>query len=379
MPPKPAQQSGRRMRRWIEAISIVVVVTAWLALVLEEQYQVVWLGDYLLICDILFLAGVIALALTWSVERWGAARVRSVGLRFVFSMAVLVGALIPAELAARFVFRDPASSHDSDEPLRNSLGFREREIGPKDPSRYRIAVIGDSFTFGNEIDVRDRFSNVIEGFLGPRYEVLNFGRPGANMDRHLSALERVLNLNPDFVLLQLFENDFETESMRRPRPYPLLPLGLDRRMERSSLVYRLLMGRWVQFQSAVGLTDSYAKYMARHLADPNSPDARKAFGILRQFIDRARTAGVPCGTVFFPALDVIRPTGGRYPFTYLHDHVSTICAEEQIPCLDLLPAFSTFRNPRSMWVNPFDAHPNAKANRRAAFEILNAFAPVWHH
>jgi hypothetical protein len=32
-----------------------------------------------------------------------------------------------------------------------------------------------------------------------------------------------------------------------------------------------------------------------------------------------------------------------------------------------------------MWVSPFDAHPNAKANRKAAFEIQREFAPVWHH
>jgi GDSL-like lipase/acylhydrolase family protein len=379
MPADLARQFGRRMRRRIDAFCIVAIVTAWLALVLEEQYQVAWLSDYLLTCDALFLAGVAGLALTRSVEQWGASRIRRAGLRLVFSIAVLAGALFAVELEARFVFRDAISTAGPGEPLRNSLGFREREIESKNPNRYRIAVIGDSFTFGNGIDVSDRFSNVMQGFLGPRYEVLNFGRPGANMERHLRTLDQVLKLSPDFVLLQLFENDFETVNMRRPRAYPLLPLNLDRRMVRSSVIYRLLIDRWTQLQGEVGLTDNYVSYMARHLGDPNLPDAREAFGMLRQFIDRARAAGVPSGTVFFPALDAIGPAGHRYPFGYLHDRVRTICVEQQIPCLDLLPAFSTFRDPPSMWVSAFDAHPNAKANRRAAFEILNAFAPVWQH
>jgi hypothetical protein len=30
-----------------------------------------------------------------------------------------------------------------------------------------------------------------------------------------------------------------------------------------------------------------------------------------------------------------------------------------------------------MWVSRFDAHPNAMANRRAAYEILQEFAPAW--
>jgi hypothetical protein len=30
-----------------------------------------------------------------------------------------------------------------------------------------------------------------------------------------------------------------------------------------------------------------------------------------------------------------------------------------------------------MWVSPFDAHPNAMANRRAAAEILEKFGALW--
>ena len=168
-------------------------------------------------------------------------------------------------------------------------------------------------------------------------------------------------------------------SMKRPQTHPLLPSDLDGRLVRSSLLYQLLLDRWAQFQQAVGLSESYTHYMARYLQDPNAPDARAAFGMLRQLIDRARAAGVPIGVVFFPAPDAMGPNGANYPFGYLHDRARAICAEEQIPYLDLLAPFSTFRPPQSMWVSPFDAHPNAKANRRAAFEILREFGPVWHH
>jgi hypothetical protein len=59
--------------------------------------------------------------------------------------------------------------------------------------------------------------------------------------------------------------------------------------------------------------------------------------------------------------------------------VRAICVEEQIPCVDLLTAFSSFKDPRQTWVSWFDAHPNAVANRRAAYEILQRFGPVWAH
>src|SRR5258708_8533971 len=241
------------------------------------------------------------------------ARVRAVGLRVAFSMAVIVGALVVAEFAARFVFRNATSSGNAGDYITrrgggpsisvNSLGFRERDVGPKDPNRYRIAIIGDSFTWGQGIQARDRFSNLLEGFLGSHYEVLNFGIPGNNMPEQLNQLDLVLELRPDFVLLQLYINDCATSTMTRPRTYPLLPSDLDSRMLRSSLLYQLLLGLWGHFQNAVGLSESYPHYMARHLRDPSAPDAREAFGMLRRFLERARAAGVPSGVVFFPAPD----------------------------------------------------------------------------
>jgi hypothetical protein len=145
------------------------------------------------------------------------------------------------------------------------------------------------------------------------------------------------------------------------------------------VVYRLLSDRWVQFQEALGLTESYPAYLIRHLRDPNSADAREAFGMLGQFIDHAQSAGVPIGVVLFAAADAMGPFGADYPYAFLHDRVRNICAEKQVPYLDLLPAFSKIRDPHSTWVSPFDAHYNAQTNRRVAFEILGEFGAVWRH
>jgi lysophospholipase L1-like esterase len=304
-------------------------------------------------------------------------------------MVVTAVALVAAEYATRFLFRNAHSSGNAGDfiagrggspaVVNNALGFRDREIPPKSPDRYRIAVVGDSFAWGQGIAASERFSNLVGAALGPRYEVFNFGQPGNNMPEHLQVLTQALTISPDFVLLQLYINDWETSEMVRPSPYPLLPASLDRRLERSSVLYDLLNRQWQAWQPTLGVVDSYDRYMARNLRDPSAPNARKAFGQLREFVERARAAGVPSGTVLFPAPDAMGPHGSRYPFGYLHDGVRALCADEHIPCLDLLPAFSTIEDPRTMWVSPFDAHPNAMANRRAADEILKQFGSVWHH
>ena len=209
--------------------------------------------------------------------------------------------------------------------------------------------------------------------------MFNFGIPGDNMPEHLGVLERALAVHPDFVLLQLYVNDFETQNMHRPNSYSLLPASLDSRLSQSSLLYDLLQDKWSQIQQAVGISEGYVHYMNANLSDRDGLNSREAFGNFKQFFERAHAAGVKAGAVFFPETDALGPHGSAYPFHYLHEGVQRACADEQVTCLDLLPLFSTFEDPRASWVSPFDAHPNAMANRRAAYEILKAFAPAWQH
>jgi lysophospholipase L1-like esterase len=293
--------------------------------------------------------------------------------------------LVATEYALRYWFRHVRSSGNAGDYFaqhqpqisKNSLGYRDRELGPKDPRRYRIVIVGDSFTWGQGIETSERFSNLLEGFLGPRYEVLNFGIPGHDMPQHLEVLEQALPLHPDFVLLQLFINDFETAQMERPHPHPLISDGAARGWGRSSVLYDLASGPWVQIQEATGLAESYAHYLDRNLRDPNAPNAQIAFGMLRQFLEKAKAAGVGVGVVLFPMTDAMGPNGSHYPVGFIHDRARQIAADEGVPYLDLLPAFSTYKDPKTLWVSPFDAHPNAVANKRAAREILRAFADRW--
>src|SRR5438094_7179019 len=75
-------------------------------------------------------------------------------LRVVLVVTMTAAALVAAELLARFQFRRAQSSGRAGDFIArraggpsyrsNSLGFRDREVPPKSPDRYRIAVIGDS-------------------------------------------------------------------------------------------------------------------------------------------------------------------------------------------------------------------------------------------
>ena len=381
--PGPATEwrAARRFAHACEAAGLL----AWLLLVLRDQYGVGWLQPHEIALLVMFLGAVFGVVAGRMAARRGAAAAPMLSARLVFRTIVIAAALVGAEYIARFAYREQHSSGNAGDfvarrgggpaIVANSLGFRERELPPKSPERFRIAVVGDSFSWGQGIEASERFSDLVGGFLGPKYEVFNFGQPGT--PDHLVQLTQVLPTSPDFVLLQLYINDFETPDMQRPRPYPLLPPSVHPAVEQASLFYDLLNIQWAVLQSQLGLVDSYEQYLARNLQDPGSPNARQSIEVLRAFIARARQANMPSGIVLFPAADAMGPDGSNYPFGYLHDRIRALCADERIPCLDLLPAFSKIKDPRTMWVSRFDAHPNAMANRRAAYEILQRFSPVW--
>jgi len=305
-------------------------------------------------------------------------------LRLALALMSIVIGVGSAEWVARVIFRHVQSSGDARTYFAsrvatrvNNVGFRDPDVSRDHPGRYRIIVVGDSITWGQGLPEEQRFSNLLQGALGSSYEVLNFGTPAHNMPEHLQVLDRALTLAPDFILLQLYTNDFEIDDMERPTPHRLVPsAALDGWLLKSSALYTLLAAQWPQLQVKLGLAESYEHYMYRYLGDPQSPASRKAFGMLHEFVRRARAAGIPCGTVMFPNPGFL---GRSYSLAYLHDRVHEICTQEQIRCVDLRgPFLSNFRDLNEIVVSPFDGHPSASANRVAADAILAEFRGSWH-
>jgi GDSL-like lipase/acylhydrolase family protein len=266
----------------------------------------------------------------------------------------------------------------------NSSGFREREFEfTKPQGRYRIAVIGDSYTFGQGIEEAERFSNLLERELSREHrgvEVLNFGRAGYNTIDEVEVLrETVLKAQPDFVLLQWTVNDFEGHMQsERPSLMRLIPSStLEPLLHRRSALFYLINQQWQSFQYSWGLIESEGSYYRRHFGDPNSPRSRVYRQELTTLIDVSGKAGVPLAILLFPfggELDTV------YPFGFLHERVLEICSEKGIPCIDLRPNLAPYAQRgefRKLIVNRFDGHPSAFANRIAADVLLERFRDTW--
>jgi lysophospholipase L1-like esterase len=87
----------------------------------------------------------------------------------------------------------------------NSLGFRDYEYAITKKKKYRVAVIGDSFTFGWGVNLEDCWVKILEKELnesGLNVEILNLGKGGASPADYAQTAEKVIPiLKPDLVVV----------------------------------------------------------------------------------------------------------------------------------------------------------------------------------
>lgn len=89
----------------------------------------------------------------------------------------------------------------------NSVGLRNREIGPaKPPGVTRVLALGDSFTFGHAVAAAEAWPQVVEMLLaasrGRRWEVVNAGVSGHGTGQALLLYRKLEGqVQPDVVVL----------------------------------------------------------------------------------------------------------------------------------------------------------------------------------
>ncbi len=307
---------------------------------------------------------------------------------FLTTIGVLV---IVCEFTVRFVFRDISTTADNTSYFArkwrnrhvrmNSFGFREREFDLVKPNgTFRIVVIGDSFTFGQGIAENKRFTNLLGNYLNKygNYEVLNFGKAGTETIDHLQLLkEFIFKIEPDFVLLQWFVNDFEGNDKKgRPQYSPLAPSPtVHYVLHRLSALYYLTNRKWLSLRARLEPRRTYVTYINERFGNRTSPYSLNAIGTLREFIHECKARGIKVGIALFPALGY--DLGIGYPFDYLHKRVVQLCEQEGVKCLDLRIIFSRFPERNRLWVNRFDSHPGPLANKIATDSLVEAFGSFW--
>lgn len=96
----------------------------------------------------------------------------------------------------------------------NSLGLRERELGDIAPDR--ILFLGDSFTYGFDAELNERFSNLLQQAL-PQYGIVNAGVSGYGTDQQFLLMQRLWDqVQPKYVVVTFcVDNDRDDNTSSR--------------------------------------------------------------------------------------------------------------------------------------------------------------------
>ncbi len=106
----------------------------------------------------------------------------------------------------------------------NSKGLRDKEYDyKKQDDIFRIICLGDSITFGWNVNTEDRFSDILENKI-EETEIINIGMLGYGIDQMLLMLKQEgLKYSPDLVLIYLIEHDLDRSCYSKmwdlPKPY----------------------------------------------------------------------------------------------------------------------------------------------------------------
>lgn len=231
----------------------------------------------------------------------------------------------------------------------NSDGLRDEEYDVDRNEKYRIAVLGDSLTFGWGVEKEDTFEVQLEQMLSETRptEMLNFGHGNYNTEQQVNLFrEKGLKYNPDKVVVFYFINDAEVTPVRSSWLWVA---------KLRSVTFLWSRVRGLLTRAAPGQT--FESFYS-DLYDDDQPGFLALQAAFLELQGIAEQRGLELQVVMLPELHNLVD----YPFTAEYAKVANFFAENGISYIDLTESFSGYEDAVGLWVAPDDAHPNALAH-----------------
>jgi lysophospholipase L1-like esterase len=288
-------------------------------------------------------------------------------------------------------------------------GSREYAARPA-PGVTRVAVLGDSMTFGWGAGDRETYPAQLEALLSERagagrFEVINAGYPGTCLGEKAAWYERgVRPLHPSLVVLTLLGDDvdgdlfwrvFALDASSRAVPRPLSARGGGPRLARGTRTlfqslpgYELLAERSQLFalvRKAATRAASRERTTALGRA-PATPEEAVRFrqeglallrGELRWLRERTAEDGAQLSVVLVPFRESVYPDSGwwadelRWKSRAIAEAGEEVCREMGVPFRDLTPALVERARASSspLYHAGSETHPTPAGYRAIAEEV----------
>lgn len=295
-----------------------------------------------------------------------------------FFLSVLMAVISTAfcfalvEVALRLAPQNKISSW-SDRPVfyftdTPSMQGHRYEI-PKPEGIFRIAVIGDSFSFAPFMQYTDTFAAKLEQMLNlntGKAEVINYGVPAYSTSHEIGTTKRALSEGADLVLLQITLNDAELKAhrptgIRENIDDPYAPYAAPKNILGKLKIYNFVMQKLHNNRTHA----AYKKYFLDLYENPRSAQAFEAS--MTELVNTVKGSNKPIIAVVFPLFGLAMDDS--YPFYSIHKKVDQLLTKLAVPHTDLSEIYKGIPLERMQVIPGGDRHPNEIAHRMAAEAI----------
>lgn len=255
----------------------------------------------------------------------------------------------------------------------SSQQIRDREYQiPLPAGVTRIAMVGDSFVYGEGVPFHAILPKRVESLLGEGFEVVNGGRSGIGTHAEVQMLRGpVRRFGCSRAIVVFIANDVElTGGLKRRQKFindlinvreeyltaHELRAWYSGHLRTLHFLGAFLEMRRIRQETIQWYLDSYDwRYNAENLNQLNA-----------DFRAMAAIPGCQVVLVLYPLMEGLE---NRYPLAAVHQRVSRLADEANLPVLDLAEVFQG-TDTQSLQVHPCDHHPNGKAHDIAGQAIV---------
>ena len=262
----------------------------------------------------------------------------------------------------------------------------------REPGKYRVLVLGDSFTEGVQVSEEDLFTSRLEE-INPRLEVINAGVGGyGTVQEFLYLSTEGLQFKPDLVLLMLFENDLSDNCLPTIPDSALVPMQSQKNGE-IQIAGKLDPAEFLKFTLPIPFRDElnrysylyyflnsriYQRLFSNRMKQFLQADLRKLrsseeyevfYAIIQKMHNLAVSKGVNFALVLIPTREDV---GLRSSPT--RQSIAKFCQDNRIKCIQLLERFKKESASGSEPYLHFDMHWNKAGHKIVAEEIASYLA-----
>lgn len=279
----------------------------------------------------------------------------------------------------------------------NSDGFRDPRIyaRPKPAGVFRIAILGDSFTFGIGVQGESPYPKVLERELAKRLpelpiEVMNCGVYGYNTRQEAALLgKRVVEYEPDMVFVCFYMNDVVPVDVRKVGRAPEsdlstflgLTFGEPSREHKVRTVeevqwwlrtHSVLLDRFAAALELKLRTAAYNRVLRDNWGVKDAPGWSELTTYMTAMPTLCQSNGIDFRLLLFPDLTRL---GEDYPWREQHEALKQLCRKHGVPFYDLLPIVE-HEDPASLQVHQVDHHPNERCHELVGTKLAEGLAPT---